>query len=80
MALLQHQQESIIRELEEKYIQTFMIPTADQWDSRLQALQDRILEQYHEYHRGLEARFAEMRLLAHRGFEEFNNTTSETDP
>lgn len=80
MALLEHQRQSIIRELEEKYIQNFMIPTAEQWDSRLQSLQDRILERYHAYHRALESRFAEMRLLAHRGSEESNNTTSENDP
>ena len=59
MALLLHQQQSIIRELEERYLQNYIIPTAEQWDSRFQALQDRILE---EYRRGLEASLAVMRL------------------
>jgi hypothetical protein len=69
MALLEHQQQSIIRELEEKYIKNFMIPTAEDWDSRLQTLLDHVLV---EWRKSLEARFEEMRLWA----EELRNSTT----
>lgn len=46
MVLLEHQRQAIVRELDERYIQNYMIPTAEQWDLRLQGLQDHILAEW----------------------------------
>jgi hypothetical protein len=56
MTLLEDQQQSIIRELEEEYIQNFTIPKPEVWDARLQSLLDHVAD---EWRRSLHARFAE---------------------
>jgi hypothetical protein len=56
MALLEHEQQAIIRELEEKYLQHFMVPRPEDWDARLQSLLDHVAD---EWRRSLHARFAE---------------------
>jgi hypothetical protein len=56
MTLLEHEQQSIIRELEEKYLQHFMVPNPEDWDARLQNLLNHVAD---EWRRSLHARFAE---------------------
>jgi hypothetical protein len=45
MALLEDQQQSIIRELEEEYIQDFRILRPEVWDTRLQSLLDHVTDE-----------------------------------
>jgi hypothetical protein len=56
MTLLEHEQQAIIRELEEKYLQHLMVPNPEDWDARLQDLLDHVAD---EWRRCLRAMFAE---------------------
>jgi hypothetical protein len=54
MALLEHQQQSIIRELEEKSINNFSMPKPVDWDARLEQLLEHVHE---EWRKSMRARF-----------------------
>jgi hypothetical protein len=54
MALLEHQQQSIIRELEEKFINNFSMPKPVDWDARLEQLLEHVHE---EWRKSMRARF-----------------------